>query len=280
MNKEIENIIRTALEEDIGSGDITTLAIIPADINFQAEFIAKEAGIIAGWGLVKGTFNIFPDPAELTVFVPDGNAVEKGQVIATIKGSARTILSGERVALNFLQRMSGIATLTRRFVNAVKGSGAVILDTRKTAPGLRLTDKLAVKAGGGENHRFGLYDMVLIKENHITVAGTITEAVKRVREKSGSLPVEVEVKNFSELEEALKLKVDRILLDNMSVAEMKQAVLTVNGLAPLEASGNITIENVAEVAGTGVNFISTGQLTHSVTALDISLLITPLKGPL
>jgi nicotinate-nucleotide pyrophosphorylase (carboxylating) len=280
VKKEIENIVKVALAEDIGSGDITTDSIIPAQSVFYAEFIAKSPGIISGWDIVRQVFNSFSDPVELNIKTEDGKSAEQGQVIGTLTGSARTILSGERVALNFLQRMSGIATLTQQFVNAVKGTSVVILDTRKTVPGLRLTDKMAVKAGGGENHRFGLYDMVMIKDNHITAAGSITEAVKLIRAKAVNIPVEVEVKNIAELNETLELNVDRILLDNMTTAEMANAVLITGNRVPLEASGNITIDNVAEVARTGVNFISTGQLTHSVKAMDISLKITPLKGPL
>jgi nicotinate-nucleotide pyrophosphorylase (carboxylating) len=279
VKKEIENIVKVALAEDIGSGDITTDSIIPAQSVFYAEFIAKSPGIISGWDIVRQVFNSFPDPVELNIKTEDGKSAEQGQVIGTLTGSARTILSGERVALNFLQRMSGIATLTQQFVNAVKGTSVVILDTRKTVPGLRLTDKMAVKAGGGENHRFGLYDMVMIKDNHITAAGSITEAVKLIRAKAVNIPVEVEVKNIAELNETLELNVDRILLDNMTTAEMANAVLITGNRVPLEASGNITIDNVAEVARTGVNFISTGQLTHSVKAMDISLKIIPLKGP-
>jgi nicotinate-nucleotide pyrophosphorylase (carboxylating) len=275
MNEKIEEIVRNALCEDLGPGDLTTDTIIPEEAIFYGEFIAKSQGIISGWDLVKLTFAQFKHPAELTVLVKDGELAEKGQLIATIKGNARTILSGERVALNLLQRMSGIATLTRQFTDAVKGTSAKILDTRKTVPGLRIIDKLAVKTGGGENHRFGLYDMVLIKDNHITVAGGITQAVNSVRAGMGTnqVPIEVEVKNLEELEETLKLNVDRILLDNMSAAEMKQAVEITAKRVPLEASGNITLENVAQVAATGVDFISTGQLTHSVKAMDISLLI-------
>jgi nicotinate-nucleotide pyrophosphorylase (carboxylating) len=196
-------------------------------------------------------------------------------LIARLSGPGYALLSGERVALNFIQRMSGIATLTRRFVEAVGGTPAIILDTRKTAPGLRVVDKWAVRLGGGQNHRFGLYDMVLIKDNHIAVAeGSITEAVVRVRARDERrLNIEVEVRNLAELREALELKVQRILLDNMTTDEMREAVRLADGRIPLEASGNITLANVAEVAQTGVDYISVGALTHSVQALDISLLL-------
>ncbi|KAA3660755.1 MAG: carboxylating nicotinate-nucleotide diphosphorylase, partial [Chloroflexi bacterium] len=210
---------------------------------------------------------------QLTPHVADGDAVEKGQLVATISGPAQSILSGERVALNFLQRMSGIATMTRQFMDAVAGTKAVVLDTRKTVPGLRATDKMAVTLGGGQNHRHGLYDMALIKENHIVAAGGITPAVNRVKEYAPDVPVEVEITNLTEFEEALTLPVDRIMLDNMSLDEMRMAVEMGNGRIPLEASGNVSLQTVRAIAKTGVDYISSGALTHSVVALDISLLL-------
>lgn len=272
VDTQIEAIVRRALEEDIGDGDVTTGCTLSPTAILKGQFIAKEAGIVAGLEVVRLTFSLLDERVEFTPHVADGAPVELGQVIATLSGPGRTLLSGERVALNFLQRMSGIATLTRRFVEAVQDTPAVILDTRKTAPGLRLLDKWAVRLGGGQNHRFGLYDMVLIKDNHIAAVGSISQAVARVRagDRRGR-PVEVEVKTLGELREALELEVDRIMLDNMSLAEMVQAVRLTNGRVPLEASGNITLENVAAVAATGVNYISVGALTHSVRALDISL---------
>lgn len=281
-NKEdVEHIVRRALEEDIGNGDVTTHSIVPPEAKLNGRFIAKERGVIAGWDVVQRTFACLDKTVRLEPIVLDGACASPNQVIATICGPAQAILTGERTALNFLQRMSGIATLTRKFVDAVQGTSAVILDTRKTIPGLRMLDKAAVRIGGGENHRFCLSDMVLIKENHIAVAGGITEAVRRVRSTKlagvpqgiRNLQIEVEVKNLAQLEEALALQVDRILLDNMSLAELRQAVVMVNHRIPLEASGNITLENVADVAATGVDFISIGQLTHSAKALDISLLV-------
>jgi nicotinate-nucleotide pyrophosphorylase (carboxylating) len=204
--------------------------------------------------------------------VADGDPVTVGQVIATVGGPGRALLAGERVALNFLQRMSGIASLAGSFVTAVQGTRAVILDTRKTAPGLRLLDKWAVRLGGAQNHRSGLYDMVLIKDNHIAAVGGITQAVQRVRARDRrKRAIEVEVKYLAELQEALELKVDRIMLDNMSLDQMREAVRLTDGHVPLEASGNVTLENVAAVAATGVDYISVGALTHSVRALDISL---------
>jgi nicotinate-nucleotide pyrophosphorylase (carboxylating) len=271
---QIEAIVRRALDEDMGDGDVTTDCTLSPTAILRGQLMAKEAGIVAGLEVVRLTFFLLDERVEFTPHVADGDPVEIGTVIATLSGPGRALLSGERVALNFLQRMSGIASLTRRFVEAVQDTPAVILDTRKTAPGLRLLDKLAVRLGGGQNHRFGLYDMVLIKDNHIAAVGSISQAVARVRagDRRGR-PIEVEVKTLAELQEALEMEVDRIMLDNMSLAEMYQAVRLTNGRVPLEASGNITLENVVAVAATGVNYISVGALTHSVRALDISLLL-------
>lgn len=269
---EIEKIILNALAEDIGEGDVTTNCTVPPGLHFTGEFIAKENGVIAGLGVLKKVFTILDTSIVITTTRNEGDPVRKGEVFAKISGNAAAILSGERVALNFLQRMSGIATLSRKFTEAVKGTSAKILDTRKTAPGLRILDKQAVAIGGGQNHRMGLDDMVMIKENHITVAGGITNAVERVREKdAGEHKIEVEVTNFLELKEALRLKVDRILLDNMSVEELRKSVEITDGQTPLEASGNVSLETVNKIAKTGVDFISIGKLTHSVKALDISL---------
>ena len=271
---QVKSIIQAALAVDIGHGDVTTACTIPVDSTLQGQLIAKAAGIIAGLEVVRLTFLELDEQIRFTPTLADGAPVTPGQVMATISGSGRALLSGERVALNFLQRMAGIATLTHRFVQAVQGSGAIILDTRKTAPGLRLLDKWAVRLGGGQNHRFGLFDMALIKDNHIVAAGSISAAVERVR--AGARPgqlIEVEVKNLAELQEALALALDRILLDNMGLDEMRAAVRLANGHTSLEASGNITLENVAAVATTGVNYISIGALTHSVQALDVSFLL-------
>ncbi len=275
MTPEIQSIISRALAEDIGDGDVTTLCIVPPDANLAGRLVAKEAGIVAGLEVIQTVFALLDERVRVMPQVADGDAVVRGQVIATLTGPGQALLSGERVALNLLQRMSGIASLTRRFVDAVSGTPAVILDTRKTVPGLRVLDKWAVRLGGGQNHRFGLFDMALIKENHIAAAGgSIAEAVRRVRaHDSRQRVVEVEVRNLDEVQETLGLGVDRILLDNMSLAEMREAVQIAAGRAPLEASGNMTLENVAAVAATGVDFISVGGLTHSVKALDISLLL-------
>jgi nicotinate-nucleotide pyrophosphorylase (carboxylating) len=272
--KDIRKIIKNALKEDLGSGDITTNWIIPDDMQLKGSLIAKANGIIAGLEIFIETLKIIDKNIFVDLWVYDGDRIEENSIIAKVSGSGRTLLSGERVALNLLQRMSGIATQTYQFVTAVKGTKAIILDTRKTAPGLRVLDKMAVQIGGGQNHRFGLFDMVLIKDNHISAAGSITNAVYKVRKQNkDNLKIEVEVKNQSELKEAIELKVDRILLDNMTIEGMHEAVKITNGRIPLEASGNISLKNVRSIAETGVDFISSGMLTHSVKALDISFLI-------
>ena len=272
---EIQQIIRRALQEDLGDGDITTNATISAETRLTGRFIAKERGVIAGLEVAAMTFAELDPQAQMACYVRDGECVEKGVEIARVSGQGRAILSGERVALNLLQRMSGIATLTRQFVEAVAGTSAVILDTRKTMPGLRLLDKYAVRLGGGQNHRFGLYDMVMIKDNHIAAVGSITQAVAQVRARDQQhRPIEVEVKNLEELAETLPLNVDSILLDNMTPDMMREAAHLTNQRTPLEASGNVSLDTIAEIAATGVDYISIGKLTHSVNALDISLLLT------
>jgi nicotinate-nucleotide pyrophosphorylase (carboxylating) len=269
----IRAIVRRALDEDIGDGDVTTEATVSLNQRLQGQFLAKQHGVVAGLQVVELALTLNDARTQLSRRVADGDLVEPGRVIATVEGLGRALLSSERTALNLLQRMSGIATLTRRFVDAVHGTRAVILDTRKTAPGLRALDKWAVRLGGGQNHRFGLYDMALIKENHIAaVGGSLPEAVRRVRAGDPRRrPIEVEVTNQDELRQALTLDVQRILLDNMSLSEMREAVRIAAGRAPLEASGNVSLDKVAEVAATGVDYISVGALTHSVRALDISL---------
>jgi nicotinate-nucleotide pyrophosphorylase (carboxylating) len=271
-------LVRRALDEDVGEGDVTTLATVPPDLPAAGTLVAKAAGVIAGLAVAQATFQAVDPTVLFQAAVEDGGPVIRGAAIATVRGPAHALLTAERVALNFLQRMSGIATLTRRYVDAVAGTRATILDTRKTAPGLRLLDKWAVALGGGMNHRIGLYDMALIKENHITAAGGIPAAVERVRARWGGrplgpLPIEVEVKNLAELQEALALGVDQIMLDNMGLDEMRAAVALANGAVPLEASGNVSLETVAAIAATGVDYISVGKLTHSVEALDISFLL-------
>ncbi len=272
--QQMRDIVRKALEEDMGDGDITTNPIVSPDRRASGRFVAKEKGVIAGIEVAEAAYLALDGQARFKKMINDGERAEEGSIIARVEGKGRALLSAERVALNFLQRMSGVASLTRQFVNAVSETSAVILDTRKTAPGLRAFDKWAVRLGGGQNHRYGLFDMVLIKDNHIYMAGSITEAVSRVRTSAGArFEIEVEVRNMEELREALELRVDRILLDNMNMEELAQAVKIADGKVPLEASGNVDLNNVAAIAATGVNFISIGQLTHSAKALDVSFLM-------
>ena len=268
---EIITSIERALQEDIGTGDVTTSSIIPADAVMHGQIIAKQAGVVAGLDVAGQVFRLLDEHTRFEARVPEGARVVDRQVLATLAGPARALLTGERTALNYLGRMSGIATLTRQFVDAISGTPARILDTRKTAPGLRALDKLAVKRGGGENHRIGLYDMVLIKDNHIDFAGSIAEAVRRAREHAGRLGIEVEARTLDDVRQALALSVRRILLDNMAPEMMHQAVLLSAGQAELEASGNVTLDNVRRIAETGVDFISVGALTHSAKNFDVSL---------
>lgn len=264
-----EDIIRRAFAEDLP--DITSEAIFaPADRG-SARFLVKAEGVLAGLAVVEGVFRTLDPAAEVVLQAQDGDAVQAGDFVAEVKASVIALLSGERTALNLMQRASGIATLTRRYVDAVAGTGARIYDTRKTAPGLRELDKYAVRAGGGENHRMGLHDMFLVKNNHVDRAGSITAAVQRIRARQMPQPVMVEVRDLRELEEALSLLPDFILLDNMSLEQMAEAVGRARGRVPLEASGGITLETVRGVAETGVDRISVGALTHSVMALDISM---------
>jgi nicotinate-nucleotide pyrophosphorylase (carboxylating) len=271
LSLEISQCIARALEEDIGPGDVTTNTIVPADASLRGRIVAKQDGVVAGLEVARRVMLALNPRVTFLAQVEDGSKVTRRTVLANVEGSARALLTGERTALNFLGRMSGIATLTRKFVDAVSGTKAVILDTRKTAPGLRTTDKLAVRLGGGQNHRTGLFDMVLIKDNHIDFAGSITAAVERVRAAETKLEIEVETRSLDNVREALALGVERILLDNMSIETMREAVAICDGRARLEASGNVTLENVLEVAGTGVDYISVGALTHSPAVFDVSL---------
>ena len=268
---DISHCIKRALEEDIGSGDVTTDSIVPAGASLRGRIIAKQEGTVAGLTIANEVFRVLEPRIVFDAKVEEGTRVTKGTVLAELAGDARALLTGERTALNFLGRMSGIATLTRQFVDSVAGTGATILDTRKTAPGLRTLDKLAVRLGGGQNHRTGLFDMVLIKDNHIDFAGSITAAVQRVRASETRLEIEVETRSLDNLREALALGVERILLDNMTSETMREAVAICEGRAKLEASGNVTLDNVLEVAGTGVDYISVGALTHSPVVFDVSL---------
>jgi len=272
----LREIIRKALEEDIGRQDITTAAILTGQESGKAVALAKSELTLAGLDVFRETF-LFLDPSlSFSSRVRDGLPAAPGDTLAEITGCLASILSAERVALNLFQRMCGIATPTGRYVAAVSGTGAKILDTRKTVPGLRMLDKYAVKIGGGFNHRFGLDDGVLIKDNHIAAAGGIDQAVKRVRgQVPHTLKLEVEVGSLDELAEALRAGADVIMLDNMSLEDMKAAVAAVRGRVPLEASGNVTLVRARQIAETGVDYISVGALTHSVTAADISLKINP-----
>ncbi|MFA9408501.1 MAG: carboxylating nicotinate-nucleotide diphosphorylase [Candidatus Dadabacteria bacterium] len=269
---KIDSIIKNALNEDVGSGDITTDTIFPPDAKCEAQIIAKEKGIIAGIPIAKRVFQKLDPEVSFSRNSNDGDRVTPGQEILRIKATVRAVLTGERLALNLLQRMSGIATATSLYVDAVKGSKTKILDTRKTAPGLRVLDKYAVLAGGAQNHRFGLYDLVLIKDNHINFAGGISNAVQIVRSKyQDEFKIEVETSTLDEVKEALSAGADIIMLDNMNISMMKEAVKMINKKALTEASGGITLDTIANITETGVDYISVGAITHSSPALDISL---------
>jgi nicotinate-nucleotide pyrophosphorylase (carboxylating) len=271
---QIRKIIEAALSEDIGAGDVTTNAIVGRDRVGQAKAIAKDDFVVAGIDIFRDVFIILDKTIKFKCLIGDGQKVKKSEIITEVSGSLFSILLAERVALNIFQRMCGIATLTSKYVEAVKGTKAKILDTRKTVPGLRLLDKMAVKIGGGFNHRMGLYDAVLIKDNHIAAAGGIIQAVTAQKSYlTKAMKIEVETKNLQEVKLALESGVDIILLDNMTVDEMKQAVALINGKALVEASGNVSLQTVAAIAATGVDYISVGELTHSVCAADISLKI-------
>lgn len=271
---KVVDLIDRSLKEDIGSGDITSRATLAPGKQATAELIAKENLILCGTWVFEKTFLQIEQSLKVKFFFKEGEFIAAGKKVAEINGLAEPILSAERTALNFLQRMCGIATTTHAFVDKVKHTNAIILDTRKTLPGFRILDKHAVTVGGGQNHRMGLFDMILIKDNHIAASGGIKQAINKVHNKfDHKYQVEVEVKNLKELKEALALRVDRILLDNMPVEEMEQAVKLTNGKVKLEASGNITLDNVKRIADTGVDYISVGSLTHSIKASDLSLIV-------
>ncbi len=269
---DIREFLRAALSEDIGYGDITTSSIIPEDKSSKATLLAKEDFILAGLPFFKEVFLLLDEDIRFKGFYNDGEGISKGSTIAFIEGKARTLLMGERTGLNLIQRLSGIATLTNRFVEKIKGLPVKITDTRKTTPMLRFFEKYAVRIGGGYNHRYGLYDGILIKDNHIKIAGGIKRAVKKARQEAHHLlRIEVEVRDIKELRDALDAGADVIMLDNMSIDMMKEAVRIVNGKAMLEASGNISLENITDVAKTGIDVISIGALTHSARAVDMSM---------
>ena len=277
--RSIDTLIELALQEDIGIGDITTEATVPSSQNGIGMLIAKSDGVIAGLPVAERTFEKLDSDLTFSAFVNDGDAIQTGCHIAEVRGDAKTILIGERTALNFLQRLSGVTTLTSQFVSEVKDYDVQIVDTRKTTPGWRAIQKYAVRVGGGHNHRFGLFDGVLIKDNHIVAAGGITNAIQRARKAAPhTTKVEVEVENIEQVNEALEAKADILLLDNMSIEMMKQVVQQVGDLAVTEASGGITLDRVKAVAATGVDYISVGALTHSAMPLDISLTLTLVEG--
>jgi nicotinate-nucleotide pyrophosphorylase (carboxylating) len=276
INLQVETLIRHALAEDIGSGDVTTQAVIPLEATGSARIIAKERFIVAGCEVARRVFHLVDGCLEVAVSLPDGCRAHTGDLLMEVSGSLSAMLMAERTAVNFLQRLSGIATLTRAFVERIAGTSSRIVDTRKTTPGWRVLEKAAVRAGGGFNHRFGLYDGVLIKDNHIAAVGGVRAAVTAVRRKvPHTLRIEVEVETLEQLDEAIAVGVDAALLDNMEPTMMAEAVRRAGGRLLLEASGGVNLENVREIAGTGVDLISVGALTHSARAMDISMEVEP-----
>lgn len=273
MDHSLKDLIERALQEDLGPGDVTTEATIPADALSTAILLAKQDLVLAGLDVAMEVFHTLDPAIQLSAFAGDGDRLSKGTEIGRLSGGTRSLLKGERVALNLLQHLSGIATLTAQYVEKVRGLKAQVLDTRKTIPGLRQLAKYAVRMGGGKNHRFGLYDMILIKDNHITAAGSISKAVDAARKKASGLKIEVETSSIAEVREALAAKVDIIMLDNMPLDTMRAAVGIINHAALVEASGNVTLETIRGIAETGVDFISSGSLTHSAPAADISMKI-------
>lgn len=275
-SKIINNLIVHALDEDLGDGDHTSIATISSKAKGKVELIAKEEGIIAGVEVAEMVFRTMDETLEVDVLIEDGTSIKPGDIVMIIEGSSRSLLSAERTALNFIQRMSGIATFTNKVCNQISGLDTKLLDTRKTTPSNRIVEKLAVRIGGGTNHRFGLYDMIMIKDNHVDFAGGIDNAinltVRYLKDKNKDLNIEIEVRDFKELNEVLKNGgVDRIMLDNFSPDELRKAVVMINGRFESEASGGITINNIREYAETGVDFISVGALTHQINSLDLSL---------
>lgn len=275
--KDIDNHILLALNEDIKQGDYSSLCCIDSSQTSRAELIAKQEGIICGIDIAKRVFELLDPKIEFTVYKKDGDRIEKGDRIFTVKGNAIGILSSERTALNYLQRLSGISTITNIYVKAIEGTNTKLLDTRKTTPGLRLFEKYAVKTGGGYNHRIGLFDMIMLKDNHIDFAGGIENAITKandyIRDNNLDLKIEIEVRNFKELEEVLSIgRVSRIMLDNFSPSDLKKAIEIIDGRYETESSGGITLETIKDYAITGVDYISVGALTHNIKSLDLSLI--------
>jgi nicotinate-nucleotide pyrophosphorylase (carboxylating) len=272
----MEDLIRRALAEDVGAGDLTSAAVVPADSRAHGVVLAKADGVLAGLDVAAAVFAAVDRELAVDPRAADGDRVGPGGELLVVRGDARAILAAERVALNLLGRLSGVATLTARYVDAVAGTGARILDTRKTTPGLRALEKAAVVAGGGTSHRFGLFDAILVKENHVRVAGGVGEAARRALAGApAGVVVEIEVESLEELDEALAAGIGRVLLDNMGPDELRAAVRRTAGRAELEASGGIGLDTIRAVAETGVDFVSVGALTHSAPALDVSLLFEP-----
>lgn len=274
-NPLIDAVIDIAFKEDIGDGDHTTLSCIPHDLEGHARLLVKQDGILCGVELAKKIFAKFDPTLKMTQYLHDGDAIKKGDVAFIVEGKTISILQTERLVLNFMQRLSGIATQTHEYVKLLEGTGTKILDTRKTTPGLRLLEKYAVKVGGGENHRIGLYDMILIKDNHIDYAGGVTAAITKTKEylkaKGKNLKIEVEARTLDEIKEILTFDVDRILIDNFTPEETKTAVALINGKCKTESSGGITKESIRAYAEAGVDYISVGALTHHISSLDLSL---------
>lgn len=267
----IADLVRTALVEDLGeAGDITSIAVIPAGTRLAAAMVAREPLVVAGLGAAEAVFRALDPEASITRVIEDGTMADAGEALLRVEGDGRALLAAERSALNIVQHLSGISTVTRAYVAAVAGTGAVLLDTRKTIPGLRVLDKYAVRMGGGTNHRMGLFDAVLIKDNHVALAGGVGEAVRRAKAAAG-LAVEVEVDRLDQIEPALAAGADRLLLDNMGVEGLRAAVAIVRGRVPTEASGGVRLETVREIAATGVTYVSVGRLTQSAPAVDIGL---------
>ncbi|OAV69469.1 Nicotinate-nucleotide pyrophosphorylase [carboxylating] [Bacteroidales bacterium Barb6XT] len=276
MDQLIEDLIKLSFAEDIGDGDHTTLSCIPETAVGKSRLIVKEDGVLAGVETALRIFCSFDPALKVTVLIPDGTEVKKGDIAFTVEGKVQSLLQTERLVLNVMQRMSGIATVTRKYAQALEGTKTRVLDTRKTTPGMRIWEKEAVKIGGGTNHRIGLFDMILLKDNHVDFAGGIAQAITRtkayLKEKRKDLKIEIEVRNFAELEEAMQTGgIDRIMLDNFSVADTREAVRRVNGRYELESSGGITFDTLRAYAEAGVDYISVGALTHSVKSLDLSL---------
>ena len=276
IDSQTKHLIKLALSEDIGKRDLTSEAVVENKLSGEAIIVAKQEGILAGLPVARTVFQMVNPSIVFNMLKQDGERIRKGEKVALIQGKVKSILSAERTALNFLQRLCGVATMTAKYVEKIKGTKARILDTRKTTPGLRILEKYAVKMGGGENHRMGLFDMILIKENHIRATGGISIATKKARSKYPRQKIEVEVRNLSELKEAIESKPDWIMLDNMKIEQMKEAVSMIRFTSQYiktEASGGVNLRNVRKIALTGVDFISVGELTHSAPALDLSLIL-------